>query len=93
MATKPKELSCKDKKFEKYNDKYVLDSIKESDVVIIGWGSDSKKYVIRKREVERILAAYKYKIKCFKNDKGKKPRHPRDLTYKWTLDNYEFTFI
>lgn len=92
MPTEPKELSQRNNEFEKYNDKYIIESLEKSDIVIVGWGSDNKKYISRKRQVEELLKPHINKIKCFKDDKGKKSRHPRDLTEKWTLENYEFTF-
>lgn len=93
ISTDPTQLFHRNKELEEVNDKYILQAVEKSDLIIIAWGSYIKDHVKRKRKVEEMLKSYKYKIKCFKDDKGKKPRHPRDLTDKWTLDNYEFTFI
>ena len=91
MATDPSELSQREEKFEKENNEHILEAVTEADVVIIGWVRDKTSYIEkRKREVEGMLIPYKNKIKCFKDDKGKTPRHPRDLNDKWTLVEYDF---
>lgn len=93
MTTYPSELKYRNPEFEKYNDEYIIKAARESDVVIIAWGSDCSKYKARKSEVENMLRPYKNKLKCFKDEQGRKPRHPRDLGEKWVLDDYNFMFI
>lgn len=92
MTTYPNELGRREQKHEKYNDNYIIMAAERSNIIIIAWGSDSKKYITRKKEVENLLMPYKYKLKCFKDEEGKKPRHPRDLGKNWTLDEYDFMF-
>ncbi|KRF52548.1 hypothetical protein ASG99_12345 [Bacillus sp. Soil768D1] len=60
-------------------DSYIMEAIKKSDLVIIAWGSDQKKYVTRKREVTRIIQKYAGNVKCIKDSQGRKGRHPSRL--------------
>lgn len=92
-ATKPEDLSNKDNEQESLNSKYLIESFKDADSIIIGWVRDKKKYIKKKREVEKILAKYSYKVKCFKDHTGTKLRHPRDMNSNWKLVDYEFMYI
>lgn len=93
MTIYPNELGQREQKYEKFNNQYITMAAERSDIIIIAWGSDSKKYITRKREVENMFIPYKYKLKCFEDEEGRKPRHPRDLGVKWTLEKYNFMFI
>lgn len=92
-TTDPKFLTQRDSEQEELNNRYLAESFVESDTLIVAWVRDKDKYVMRKREVEGILAAYRDKVKCFEDGKGKKLRHPRDLGLDWKLVDYEFMYI
>lgn len=94
MSSYTTELSKRENQYELKNIDYIIGSLKECNTVIIAWGSDNKKYITEKRKLEKILIQYDdINLKCFKDDHGKKNRHPRDLTDKWVLDDYTFNFI
>ncbi|WP_163969575.1 DUF1643 domain-containing protein [Oceanobacillus halotolerans] len=93
MTTSPSDLKYRKEEYEVVNDEYIRKTAEESNILIVGWGSDQKKYIRRKREVERLLIPFQHKLKCFKDNKGRCPRHPRDLNDKWSLGSYHFCFI
>ncbi|MBE9913691.1 DUF1643 domain-containing protein [Paenibacillus donghaensis] len=95
MTTDPSELTNRDHFYESFNDNYILEVVgsNEIDFVIIGWGSDPKDRVLRKRHVENLLIPYEHKLKCFQDEKMRKPRHPRDYSDSWTLVDYEFMYL
>ncbi|WP_242210808.1 DUF1643 domain-containing protein [Paenibacillus polymyxa] len=93
MATKPSELQNRDQAYEAYNDSHITETAAERDVLVIAWGSDMKKYVRRKREIETLLFPYAHKIKCLEDPEGKSPRHPLLLSKDWKLVPYSFRYI
>ncbi|MEK4878758.1 MULTISPECIES: DUF1643 domain-containing protein [Paenibacillus] len=94
MTPDTKNLRNRDLNYERYNDSYILDVVScvENPIVIIGWGSDSSKYITRKRQVEKLITLYADKLKCFQDKNKRKPRHPRDYTGEWTLVDYDLVF-
>lgn len=92
-TTNPKYLKQRDEIQEALNDEYIRQAFTDSDVIIVAWIRDKDKYVKRKKEVEKLLLEHKYKIKCFKDTKERKIRHPRDLTSDWQLVDYEFIYV
>lgn len=88
MTTYPKELKNRDKSMEKANDEFIKNAASQGDTVIVAWTKND--HINRKRDVEKLLMPYRTKLKCFQDESGKKPRHPRDLSFKWTLVDYEF---
>lgn len=92
MATEPKDLKYRNDYYERDNDEHIVTVANYADTIIVAWGSDSKKYVSRKREVEALLIPYAEKLKCFVDKQGRMPRHPRDLSEEWDIVNYEFIF-
>ncbi|AWK51609.1 hypothetical protein DIC82_11490 [Clostridium beijerinckii] len=94
MTTDPSKLHEREEQFERYNNTYIELAFEEADIIIIAWVRDNKKYIKnRKIEIEKILIPYKSKTKCFMDSEGIKPRHPRDLGDKWTLEDYDFMYI
>ncbi|PYY28228.1 DUF1643 domain-containing protein [Paenibacillus illinoisensis] len=93
MATKPSDLQYRDLAYEVYNDSYITDVAAERDMLVIAWGSDIKKYVKRKREVETLLLPYAHKLQCLEDLQGKSPRHPLLLSKDWGLVPYKFRYI
>lgn len=92
-TTDPKFLNKREEVQESINNQYLMESFYDSDTIIVAWVRDKDKYVMRKREVERLLLEFKSKIKCFEDSSGKKLRHPRDLNFGWRLVDYEFLYI
>lgn len=93
MATNPSELQHRDQGYEAYNDSYITEAAAKRDVLIVAWGSDIKKYVKRKREVETLFVPYAHKIKCLEDLQGRSPRHPLLLSTGWKLVSYSFRYI
>lgn len=92
IATDSKKLTERNLDNEAPNDDYIRDVCSKADVIIVAWTKD-RKHVTRKREVEIILKEHEYKLKCFIDGAGNKPRHPRDLGENWSLGNYVFKYI
>lgn len=94
MSTDSSKLHKREEQFERYNNTYIQLAFEEADIIIIAWVRDDTKYIKkRKIEIEKMLIPYKSKTKCFKDSEGIKPRHPRDLGDKWTLEDYDFMYI
>ncbi|MES9744908.1 DUF1643 domain-containing protein [Priestia megaterium] len=87
----PTELKYREEHKENLNDKYIEKACENSQLIIIAWKRGDRKP--RKRQVAKLLQKFEGKIKCFQDEKGKKPRHPRDLNEKWTLADYSFSEI
>lgn len=87
-ATDPDDLKNKKGDFEILNDRFLKKALESADVIIIAWTRGN--YKVRKREVEQMLYGYEDRTKCFLDNKGSKPRHPRDLGRGWSLVDYEF---
>jgi hypothetical protein len=49
-----------------------------------------KKLVAAKQTAEEHLFLYEDKLKCFVDDRGKFPRHPRNLNDRWSTKNIRF---
>lgn len=91
ISTDPTELSKSEEEYEIKNNEHISAAIKEAHTVIIAWVRGGNKFVqARKKEIEAMLLPYKDKVKCFKDNQGRKPRHPRDLGKGWTIEDYEF---
>jgi len=90
MTTDPKLLTQRDNDYESLNNDYLVEAFKSSDVIVVAWTRSN--HINRKREVERLLQSFQEKVKCFADETGKKPRHPRDLGESWTLEDYVFEF-
>lgn len=95
MTPYTKFLMDRKMKYERFNDKYILEVVScvKNSLIIIGWGSDSRKYITRKKQVERMLYPYADKLKCFQDDRKRKPRHPRDYSESWSLVDYDFMYL
>lgn len=89
MSTDPKFLSLRNDSYESLNDDFLEESFQSSDVIIVAWTRD--KYKTRKKEVEKMLLPYQEKVKCFQDNVGRSPRHPRDLGENWALVSYQFS--
>ncbi|OEH84664.1 hypothetical protein BHU72_09230 [Desulfuribacillus stibiiarsenatis] len=70
------------------NDDFIKKAIEDSDMIIIAWGSDKKKYIRRKRAVMSLLKGHEAKIKCFKDKDGKMGRHPSRLGFDLELIDF-----
>ncbi|OZQ68430.1 hypothetical protein CA600_06355 [Paenibacillus sp. VTT E-133280] len=46
-----------------------------------------------KKDDERMLYPYADKLKCFQDDRKRKPRHPRDYSESWSLVDYDFMYL
>lgn len=90
IATDPKELSNNKDIIRSETNEYIVNSIKETDLVIIGWGSDSQKYISRKKDLKAILAESQIKLKCFRDSEGKMGRHPSRLGNDLELIDYKW---
>ncbi|WP_185819970.1 DUF1643 domain-containing protein [Salibacterium salarium] len=88
MATDSSDLKHREADFEKQNDAYIVDACEKADIVLVGWGSDDNVHKRRKKEVHALLEPYRRKLKCFTDDKGRSPRHPRDIHPSWRFGNY-----
>jgi len=88
-TTDPSGLSSREHCQELLNDKYILETCKDGDI-IIAWTRG--KHILRKREIANLLKFYTGRLKCLRDEKGKQ-RHPRDISEDWELDNYSFSEI
>jgi hypothetical protein len=79
IATDPKELSNNKDTIRSDTNEYIVNAIKGADLIIIGWGSDSHKYISRKGELKVILEKFQIKLKCFRDSENKMGRHPSRL--------------
>ncbi|MGG3571905.1 DUF1643 domain-containing protein [Bacillus gobiensis] len=93
MTSDSSELKKSEQSYEQVNRSYFEKACAGSDMIFIGWGSDTKKFVSAKRAAEEILVPYKSKLKCFVDDRGKFPRHPRDLNERLSIEEYHFFYI
>lgn len=99
-STDPKLLVNRDQDYEMENDKFLIDSFENSDIIIVAWGRDfSKVNAITRRDINvrisnvlEILRAYNSKIFIFWDGKEEleniKPRHPVFLKSSWKLIEY-----
>jgi hypothetical protein len=75
IATDPEELFKCDDPVGLENDKYIIQSVRESEKVIFAWGEKHKKLLNRSNTVSKLLKDLQpYCIKKTKN--GLHPRHP-----------------
>ena len=65
--------------------------LEKSHVIIIGWGTDKKKYIPQKKKAESVLRMYSEKVYTF-SDKNKQAVHPRKITDTTTLAKYRFIY-
>lgn len=79
ISTDPEKLVKNQDLIRRETDDYIVEALKKSDLVIIAWGSDQKKYVTRKREITGIIQKHAGNVKCFKDSQGRKGRHPSRL--------------
>ncbi len=86
MATTPKDLIGHKKDYKRENDKFIIEACENADSIFVGWVRGENKN--RVKEVEVILRGYSNKVYCFQDNKGIKPRHPRNITDKWTVHKY-----
>ena len=96
MATNPKDLSGKLKIGQVENNQEIIESIKWADRIFIAWGTDDKKYITRKKEVEEILQKNNVDNKdifCWKDKDNKFPKHLRIMSDDWTLAKYNYKFL
>ncbi|MGG3157128.1 DUF1643 domain-containing protein [Priestia megaterium] len=88
----PDNLKYRKQDKEELNDDYIVSACENADLIIIAWTRGEKKP--RKREVAKLLEPFQDKTKCFQDETGKKPRHPRDLKKEeWKLVDYSFSEI
>lgn len=89
MATNPKELSGNLKREEANNIKYIKECLNTAEDIFIAWGVENK-YVLKKREIEKIISnkIAPNKVFCWQDDKGKYPKHLRIMSDKWKLTQY-----
>ena len=62
------------------NDKYILDAINNTDLIIVAWGVDKKKYRERKSKISKMLKKADIKIKGFIDDKNRIGAFPGKLS-------------
>jgi hypothetical protein len=75
IATDPKELFKCEEPVGIDNDKYIIQSVGESEKVIFAWGEQHQELLNRANSVIKLLKDYKYY--CIKKTKnGVHPRHP-----------------
>ena len=86
MATLPKDLVGHKEDFKMENNKFITEACKNAGSIFVGWIRGENKNRIK--EVEVILREYSNKVYCFQDVKGIKPRHPRNITNKWTVHKY-----
>lgn len=86
MATSPKDLVGHKEDFKLENDKIIMEACENADNIFVGWVRGENKN--RVKEVEGILRKYSDKVYFFQDDKGIKPRHPRNITNKWSILKY-----
>lgn len=65
--------------------------LEKADLIIIGWGTDKRKYTVQKKEAESILKMYSEKVFTFV-DNNKQAVHPRRITDTTTLEKYCFIY-
>lgn len=65
--------------------------LEKADLIIIGWGTDKKKYSNQKKEVESILKLYSEKVFIFV-DQNKQAVHQNRITNTTTLERYCFIY-
>lgn len=85
-ATDPKDIDLSSKTdFRKYQKE-----LDEADKIFIAWGIE-RKYMEQKDEILEVLNTYRDKLCCVENREGKKPFHPRRISYAYDLVRYEIT--
>jgi hypothetical protein len=55
------------------NDRYILDTVKKADIVVVGWGSCAFA-IERARQVKKMLR--KYPLQCLGTNSDGSPKHP-----------------
>lgn len=85
-ATNPKDIDLSSRTdFRKYQKE-----LDEADKIFIAWGIEHK-YMEQKAEILEVLKTYRDKLCCVENREGKKPLHPRRISYDYDLVRYEIT--
>ena len=54
--------------------------LEEADVIVVAWGIEDK-YLTEKLNAFEYLMQYRDKVYCIQDKEGKKPRHPRRISY------------
>ena len=65
--------------------------LENADLIIIGWGTDKRKYSNQKKEAESILKLYSEKVFTFVAQ-NKQAVHQKRITNTTTLDKYCFIY-
>ena len=89
ISSEPKKIKNNVIDVEILNDKYILESLKETDLVIVAWGIEKNKYTTRKKKIYEMLKNNNISIKGFKDKDGRIGRHPSRIN-DFILDNYSY---
>lgn len=84
-STDPKQLYSAEYPVGEENDAYILESIKTSSLVILGWGNHGKLHGRSEKVLSAFLKKYKDKVFALKILKNGEPGHPLYISYSTTL--------
>lgn len=88
-----KGLINREDEYEKHNIDYIKKALKNSELIIVGWGRDAEnnpKYKATIAGVKEELKKHKDIVKCFKDKQGKINRHLRaGYSKEWELVKYD----
>ncbi|RAZ67236.1 DUF1643 domain-containing protein [Planococcus maitriensis] len=86
ISTDPKQLKKKTDPVGKLNDKYIIEAVEDSKLVVFAWGTEYGKLNNRNRKVVALLKTYK--PHCLKKTKDGDPSHPLYLSKDLTPISY-----
>lgn len=72
-ATDPRVLITVDEPIGKENDRYILESVKNANKIVVGWGN---KCCFSSRDIDVLNLLSNYKLYCLDINKTGKPKHP-----------------
>lgn len=87
-STDPKELYVKDNPIGVENDTFIIESIKTSKFVIVGWGNHGKLHNRSSEVVTTLLKQYKNRIFALRILKNGEPGHPLYIPYSSKLKRF-----
>lgn len=68
---------------------WYMDELKSADMILIAWGVSDRFYRAEKEQVLKRLEPYRDKLYCVENPSGKRPLHPRRISYEFDLVPFE----
>lgn len=62
-----------------------LDELESAAIILIAWGVSDRSYRAEKEQILKVLEPYRDKLYCVENPAGRKPVHPRRISYEFDL--------